>query len=92
MTHVSEDWHTPPKAPGLPPQRPVQAPDKVGERVRCFVMRIEAEKPTVSRFCATVHYAADHAYEGAPQGSFYTVDGRKYELGQVLWVTIEVDR
>lgn len=72
---------------GLPPQRPAQPADLLRERVRCFVTKIEASAPTRNLYEATVHYTADHAY-GTFYGAFHTADGRSYEIGEVLWVTV----
>lgn len=76
-----------PEAPGLPPQRPAHDIDLVGQKVRCFVTKIEAENPSRHLWQAIIHWTADHAY-GTYFGAFATSDGRTYELGQVLWVTV----
>jgi hypothetical protein len=73
--------------PGLPPQRPVQPADRLGQKVRCFVTKIEASAPTRNLYESIVHYTADHA-SGTFYGAFYTADGRAYEIGEVLWVTV----
>lgn len=77
-----------PDLPNIPSGRPVRTNDVTGQRVRCFVTKIEAEAPTRSLWAAIVTYTADHAY-GTFHGSFYTMDGRAYSLGDVLWVTVE---
>lgn len=74
----------------IPPQYRVPEIDSVnGGRVRCFVTGIKTQDQTRNLYAAIVSYRADHASLSGFEGSFSTTDGRAYELGQVIWVTVE---
>jgi hypothetical protein len=60
-------------------------PNTTPVRHRCFVSAIEVERPDVNRFAALITLRADN---GSLLSRMPVVDGSKYRIGDVVWVTI----
>ena len=54
---------------------------------RCFVTAVEVEKPSVNRLQSIVRCRVDN---GGLECSFHAVDGSKFFVGQVIWLTVSL--
>lgn len=66
-------------------------PDRGSRKVRCFVTNVEVSKPSFNLYASIVRFQADHAERTDFQGSFSVPDGRKYNIGDVIFVTIDTE-
>lgn len=55
---------------------------------RCFITKVEVERPDFNRFVSRVHFQADHALSNGFEGSISVADGNNYNVGDVITVTI----
>lgn len=63
-------------------------PENGVRKIRCFVTSVQVDRPEWNLYTSTIEFRADHAERTDFEGSF-KADGRKFTIGDVIFVTID---